>query len=328
MKRPLWIASILLVVGLFFAARNAASWRPQPLPVARAKNPVFEFSPDGHWLLIKDENPEVGTILWDWSAQALVRTVAPEYGEFSPDGRFLARVLVNHKKINGVWVGSTEVEIAETQSGRVVKAFGDSKTRDSDELDDARWTRDGKRLVVATAYGCRTFDVASGKVVARWDTQKPAARGSSLSQDGQQVARLLPTNSEIRRADNGQFISGLPFGAGGAVSVGFAPDSNLIYSVPSYNTGKVIHFWGAKATRQKLELVATIAASPPSPHFTRTPGVLAFVTPDGIELRRIPGGKVTEKLSGPTKEPFALAPDEKSAVSCDARGQIYRWRLR
>lgn len=158
---------------------------------------------------------------------------------------------------------------------------------------------------------------------------KRAVNNSTLSPDGRQIARMLPTNSEIRRTDNGQFVSALPFGERGTILLGFAPDSDLIYSVPSNNNGKVIHhFWGAKKSRQKLQLVATVAASSFKPHFTRTPNVLAFATSNGIELREIPGSKVVKKLRGPTSEPFALAPDEASAVSCDARGQIYRWRLR
>lgn len=325
MKRLFWLGSMVFAVALFLVARNAASWRPQNIAAMQGRA-TFQFSPDGRWLLI--QNPDLTGVLWDWRDRRLARKVNPGFYRFSPDGRFLANSAMEIKRIRGIYANITKVEITETQSGRVVGAFDDPKTRSSEGVHDAAWSSDGKKLVVVTSYGWRTFEVASGQVVSRWQTKvgQRAASGSTLSRDGLQVVRLLLNNSEIRRTDDGQFVSGLPFGVHGATGVGFSPDSRLVYSAPV--NGRVVQFWGVKGTPRKLELVATIAAPPYTPHFTRTPGVLAFAAPSGIELRRVPGGQVVEKISGPRDEPFELAPDGNSAVSCDARGQIYRWRLR
>ena len=328
MKRALWFALFLFSFGLFFAARNAASWRPKLLEVTSKKSPDFQFSPDGRWLLIQNRNSQSGT-LWDWRERHLVREVAPGSYQFSPDGNFLMNASMSREKLGATRTSAIRVKILETASGQLVETLADPKARAFDALLDARWSMNGKNLVVATRFGCRTFDAASGKIVSRWeaDNLSPANIGTQISPDGRQIARILLHNSEVRRTDNGHFVRSLPFGPTGTSLTGFSPDNHWIYSVS--NDGRRVHFWQGKRLERKWELFATAnTAEYRRPHFTRAPGTLAFATPDGLELRSIAGGKVIEKLGGPTSEPFALAPDESSAVSCDARGQIFRWRLR
>ncbi len=327
MKRKLWFALFLLSVALFFAARNVASWRPKLLEVRSAKSPTFQFSPDGRWLLIQNAAYRSGT-LWDWRENRFVRKVAFGSYEFSPDGKFLSDASM-FREVGATRTSAVRVEISETASGQPIRTLADPKARAFDRLLDARWSVDGKSLVVATRYGCRTFDVLSGKIVLRWEANNvsPANIGTQISLDGRQIVRILLHNSEVRRTDNGQFVRALPFSPGGASQTGFSPDNRWIYSVS--NDGRRVHFWQGKRLESKWELFATAnTENYRRPHFTHTPGVLAFATQDGLELRRVPGGKVVEKLVGPTSEPFALAPDEKTAVWCDASGQIYRWRLR
>ena len=328
-KRALFSASILVAVALFFAARNAASWRPQLLFGQREKDPQFQFSRDGHWLLIQgDEN-----VLWDWQNRRLARKVPFGFYRFSPDGKLLARLELGEKKSGKEYSFATTVEISQTASGRTAAKFADPKRQIYDSLQDAQWSADGKNLVVATVYSCRIFDAQSGKIVARWDAgkHKSAAVQSALSNDGAQLLRLrAPTsespypNSELRRADNGQFLQGFHITANVTEKIGFAPDQKRVYSVP--NSGNLVHFWDAKTA--KLVATAKTDANFGAPHFLKNPNLLAFASPSGIEIRQIPGSQVVEKLGGPPKEPFAFAPDENSAVSCDAKGQIFRWRVR
>ena len=328
MKRALWGALLFCSIALFFAAQNAASWRPKLLEVRNNKSLTFQFSPDGRWLLIQNGDLQDGA-LWDWDEWRLVRKVAPGSYEFSPDGKFLASALMFRGKSGAARTDAVGVKISETASGQFSRTLSDPKARAFDALLDARWSVDGKNLVVATRYGCRTFDVASGKIVSRWEANNvsPANPGTQISPDGRQIVRILLHNSEVRRADNGQFVRALPFSRAGTSLVGFSPDNRWIYSVS--NNGRRVHFWQGKRLERKWELISTVnTAQYRRPHFTRTPGVLAFATPNGLELQRIPGGKIVEKLGGPRNEPFALAPDEKSAVWCDARGQVFRWRLR
>ncbi len=328
MKRLLWIASFFIVVGLFFVARDATSWRPQKLEIRSTNKPTFQFSPDGRWLLIQDAAYRNGT-LWNWRERLLVRKVAFGDYRFSPDGQFLATAAMRVGRVGANLKYSPIVKISETQSGREMRSFSDPKTRDIDSVLDARWTRDGKKLVVATRYGCRTFEVATGKIVAQWDSKNAveAHFTTQISNDGQQVVRLLGANSEIRRTDNGQFLRSVPIGRTASQLLGFSPDARQVYSVSG--DGKLVHFWGVKGSPRKLELMATVKTSGSQrPHYTRAPGVLAFAALGGLEWRRVPGGQVMKKSVGPSSEPFALAPDERSAVWCDARGQIYRWRLR
>ena len=323
MKRAFWIGSFVVAVGIFLVARNAASWRPQLLAVGRGKNLGFQFSNDGRWLLIQSDDARDGDFLWDWQNRRLARKIANGFYRFSPDGKFLARLRLGEKFNSATKTATfaTSVEIYRTDDGKLVKAFSDSQRRKLDSLQDARWSADGKNLVVATTMGCRIFEIPSGRVLSRWSFQ--GSPRVVLSSGGTLVLRLLPRNSEVRDARTGQFLRGFPFDQNSSLVGGFSPDNQFCYSVTS--SGNRHHLW--RLSDGKLISTNSTTNYQP-PHFLKKPDHLAFATPQGLEIRQFPGGKVVEKLSGPRGEPFEIAPDEKSAVSCDNRGKIWRWRLR
>lgn len=156
MKRLLWVASFVVAIGIFLFARDIASWRPQLLEIKRTKSSSFQFSKDGRWLLIQGEGYQDGT-LWNWRERRLVRKVAFGSYQFSPDGKFLADAAMSVKKVGADRAFAARVKILDTESGRLVRTFSDPKSRIADGLLDARWTDDGKNLVVATSYGCRIW---------------------------------------------------------------------------------------------------------------------------------------------------------------------------
>lgn len=320
MKRAFWIGSFLVAVALFFVARNVASWRPQLLLKVQGNSPTFQFSSDGRWLLIQNDDLG-GNFLWDWEERRLIRKMGYGSTHFSPDGKLLARLQeldVSYNLDNTIFV-----EILKTQDGSLVKKFVATKTSDDERLADVRWSADGKNLNVVTEFWCRTFDVASGKVLSRWKGHY--AEQGAISSDGSQILRLVHRRSqspsevcELRETKTGKILRILSAEPG---RIGFSADGLFYY------TARLGQFKIWRLSDGQLQMTKS-TSDESLPHFLKKSNHLAFATSNGLEIRQFPGGTVVEKLSGPRSEPFQIAPDEQSAVSCDSAGKIWRWRLR
>src|SRR5215469_15989924 len=140
------------------------------------------FSPDGRYIVTVQKDDSVH--VWDGvhgAAEQVLRGHTAEVTNFSfsDDSRLLATV--SQDKSAQVWDLATGRRIAKIAQ----KNADDYDGGHSDEVNDAEFTPDGKRLITASKdKSARVWDVATGKLVEDLARLDEEAGGISLSRDG------------------------------------------------------------------------------------------------------------------------------------------------
>lgn len=181
-KRKWWLLFLLPVVGLFLAARQASSWRPQMVGVEKNAH-TLRVSPDGRWLIVSTTN--VTPVLWDAVDRRRVRVLPNEMIAISGDGKSLALVKWDPKRRfhDGVWG-----DLFETASGRKHRLLQEPAIKGTyiartDWPQALSFSPDGREFWVASSRFLRRFDVNSGRLL-----RKTAWRG--LGGDRKRLWRL------------------------------------------------------------------------------------------------------------------------------------------
>jgi WD40 repeat protein len=187
------------------------------------------FSPDGRYIVTVQNDNSVH--VWDGSdghAQHVLRGHEAEVTNFSfsQDGRLL--VTVSKDKSAQVWELGSGKRIAKIAR----KNADDYQGGHSDEVNDAEFTPDDKRLITASNdKTARVWDVATGKLLSDLGRMGQEATGISVSRDGK-YATVYGKDDLIWVWDLGDYSQRAVLYATGAV---FLPDGRhlLTFDSPS-----------------------------------------------------------------------------------------------
>lgn len=319
--------AVLIPLALFFAAREAASWRPQLLGNVNALNPTLLFSPDSRYLIIQNQISRLGD-LWDLTARRKVRRLA--LGMFyvvSPDSRTVA--VVDH---NRSWLFNQRFGFAhrpgarffDLKSGRPLLVLGAPKREAGNDILDAAFSPDGSRFVIVTPRADYTFDATTGTFL-RLNQAGFFPRDAALSPDLKRVLHDADGHLDIRDFPTSQTKPPLILRAALSGRCGWSPDGKMCWQ-RSVDPVDVLgfRFWNA----QTGEVIGTEETNGANIHFTPDSKNLAIATSKGLELREVLTGKLVQTLPGPREQTFEIAPDGTFAVSVDASGKIWKWRLK
>ncbi len=170
MKRKLLVfLAVALPLALFFAAREAASWRPQLIGKTKGIDRV-QISPDGRWAALSGYG---STEIWDLQTH---RPGIKPFGFqcFSTDSKSVV-VLSSRQQPPDFWFHTPQVQLLNLESGKLEKSWRDARNYPNDWPLQARFSLDGKRLVVVTKKTSRQFDVPSGRVLSRANFRRDLA---------------------------------------------------------------------------------------------------------------------------------------------------------
>ena len=180
MKRRVGIAlAVFVFVGLFLAARNAASWRPQLLAADSVEALMFQshsagttrLTPEsnvirsrrGRWVAIRNDDGPI--VLWDKERRVERRDVGRGLPVFSPDERLLAVITPGKRQFIEATPTYVRVSIEDLQTHRVTQwppilCSTVSRSSYSSQVTSGAFSADGA-----------TFTAASGTVILRWEVK-------------------------------------------------------------------------------------------------------------------------------------------------------------
>ena len=248
---------------------TSATGRPLAILTGHAKSVTgVGFSPSGRLLVTASRDGTARV----WGAQdGKIRAVlVGESGDevagaaFSADNRSL--VTISNDGSARLWrapIGQGET-VFEATSRRIGGATGSAQPRG---ISAARFTRDGRRIVVATGDGrIQVRDAATRRVVAGAEGDRLLTGAPALSLDG----RLAATASEegetrIWRLDSARVPAVLKGQEGQVTSAAFSPDGKLLVTA---NTGGIARIWDVAGERRPQRLsghrgpINTVSFSP------------------------------------------------------------------
>jgi len=311
-RKCLWLLALLPIVGLGWAMKSAASWRPQVFASEKNVNSVC-LSPDGKTILSGDG--KVDGYAWDVdTAQARFETHSWSCGSagfgFSPDStRFTS--------FDDSWT----LRIWDSKTGKINKVL----QRAGDEMDDvcdSGFSSDGRSWLIAGGSGVGTWDTGSGRFVSvvRWKT-KGDVRPVDISFGGFSPDRktfIGEVGSGLRLFDvvTGREIRDLGIGD----AFGFSPDRNFFFlnekdggAFAYYRISDMKKMWTAPYSGQEV--------------FSPDGKLIYTPAPNGLEVLDAHTGAKLRHLPGPLSGNFAPSPDGNWLY--EARdGKIWKWRAR
>lgn len=338
--KRLWLLALLPVVGLGWAIKSAASWRPQVFGVQKAVDEC-EFSPDGN-LLLASASLDQGRVhlvqVWDVRAKAQKSLWGTEKGwppVFSPNSQMLAVIRgISRPETTTETLKGTQFDLLNARSGKLIHSLEDLHSRDMYIGDIIRFygfSPDNREFLLATSRRLRRWNVRTGKLlsVLQWKTDSKhhlfyVDDGKFLS-DGESILVDFCVTYSPRKQGFGVFDVAtarlkrslpLAIGYGGLL---FSPDDYSIWTVDE--TMKAFRLTHG----QSLPLYVWPNVNPPvfSPD-----GKLAYSpTKTGLDVLDAHTGAKLRHLPGPLSGSFAPSPDGNWLY--EARdGKIWKWRAR
>lgn len=331
MKRLWPVLAVTVALALFWAAREAASWRPHRVGQTRAQTPKIGFSPDGRFLVAQSISSNIPAVMWELKS-GQKRALPPGKAFLSPEDSSVSRLLVSPDgqtlAIITDWHKTTRSldSLYRPQARFYSLPTGKSSVARVPDAMTYNWTSDGffspdsQRFTLATRRYFYEFNAANGQLLQR---VKPRfqSRYSVFSPDGSHVLQELGGHSLIREVGGDREIP-LP-GSAQNPRMGWSPNGQICWQAQPYNTG--FRFWNA----QNGALLRTWKTAPGARvHFMPDSKRLAVATPHGLELRDAATGQLAQTLPGPVSQPFAIASNGRFAISVDAQGTLWKWRLK
>lgn len=155
---------IFALLTSFSAVARAQSWKPQVVGVAPSAYDL-QFSPDGRWLLAtmgagegEDSSPMKA---FDLTKRIKAREFDATFAEFSPD----SKTLVIFDRL------SSELKIVDLQNGKIQQRWKALTPQIAEGIDDVRFQKNGRELVVVTPFRIWRLDVQSGKKLSQTKIQ-------------------------------------------------------------------------------------------------------------------------------------------------------------
>ncbi len=329
-KRLLFLGLLLPVVGLLWALRSAASWRPQLFGVQKDDATWCILSPDGHLLLASSSGNSGNVNFWDVEKQRrLWGTVADWPVMFSANSQMVALVRGLQKYDSGIrTLKGTHFDMVEARSGRVLRSLGDSNSKDADRDDDIcfyGFSSDSHEFRVATSHRLRSWNIDNGKLltVIRWKPNSQNKFSSVLhgqfSTDGKTLFAGLSSNGSrtigVFDVGTAQLLRVLPVGVD-ASDFDVSPDG---YSIWTEDNNQVKSF--------RISDGKSLWPSSVFPIFSFD-GKTAYVRGKrGIDVFDAHTGRKWNHLSGLGENVFTLSPNGNWLY--EARdGKIWKWRAR
>lgn len=355
-RRLIFAFGALLVVALFVAMRQTASWRPKIIGRAGAilSLPSLRFSPDGRFVALRnsysgdDDTGYDRYSVWSLALPGDARQLSPGTVAISPDGQTLALVRTGFNRASSDdFSGYVAARLQTLPDGKLIHELRAEEKIYFSAKRDVAFTPDGRTLLVASPTEIHRFDVQTGTVGrVRFSNGGPWSISSQFcvfSPDTTRVIRYFTNEYWMRRDKSGQLSTGQDVSkyrlwicdarSGKPLRAlvnsrgwddnrpGWSPDGQLCWQIK----GGRARLWNAQSgaiVRQWNTNGATEI------HFTPDSKYLAVATSNGLELRDVTTGQIAHMLPGPRAEPFAIAPDGNFAVSADKTGALWKWRLK
>lgn len=341
-RKRFWFFAVLLpVVGLMWALKSVASWRPQVVGVQKGANSC-QISPDGK-LLLADTNASRNEVqIWDVEEQrSLWKKNAVSGVAFSPDSRLLVLEpradFVLKPRTRLAAKESKEFDLVDAHNGRLIhKLSYANRLQFGEDVCGSSFSADGHEFRAFTSQSLLTWSVDSGKLLKR---QPLKMLGKDSFGIGEGV--FLP--------DKETFVAGLGFDEGkpqnakvGVFDVSTArqlrvlplvtyrnefhlsPDGYLLWAGDQHASN---HRTGAL----RLSDGYLLWSHPLDPTFSPD-GQSAYIpASSGLDVLDAHTGRKINHLPGPNAKSnyFGFAPSPDGNWLYEARdGQIWKWRAR
>jgi WD40 repeat protein/serine/threonine protein kinase len=231
---------------------------------------------------------------------------------FSPDGKRLAAALVD----------GSAIKMSDTATGEEVSSFKEA----GEELYALALSRDGKKVAAGSLQSVIIWDVATHRIIQRW--QRDAALGFCLdfSPDGKLLASgNIDRVVELRDTATGKLISAFKGHAGYILDIAFSPDGNYVASGSMDGRLKI---WPTSVQRGVIEL--PVAANPQA-FMVLTPDgqtVLSSVAGRALQFWDVGTGKLRTAAQLPSDiHAVDMSTDGKLLFLADAGKNVTMWDI-
>jgi len=307
MKRKVFLVGILLfspVLGIFVAAREAASWRP--VRVGFAPNAYLISVSRGGWIQTQTEN---SVILQRGGHMVTGKGV--EGAILSPDESLVA--------LSG---GQGEpLRIVRMQDGREIHVWHKLPLQKREFFGAGRFENDNRVFVAVSPFRVLRLDVERGKVLSQVKMRFPfrLAEGCGMMNG---ISFLKNGDLYYLNGDEGFIVNTRTGFPKRKAEMGtLSPDESLLYNwSPETGEGWVTDFKRGKLSWQK-DMDDELVFSPDSHS-------LLVVQSGKVRLLNARTGKLIRDLKMPLALHYAFSPDGNALYSLGKDGQILRWRLR
>lgn len=282
---------------------------------------IVAFSPDGRWLVMRNEDGTARLIEAATGTEAVVIGPVvpgtPSQGvAFSPDGRVLAVTNDDDRPIG------TSTRLIDTTTGKDVASFAN----DGPYWVTAISSYGGWPTIAGSGQGMRAIETTNGKVLAFLQSA-PLRAHSALSPDGRWLASAYP-NMQVGAM---YFVRLLETATGREVTnvicyglppvVTFSPDGSLLAAAPCSSLYLIDTASGAE--RARLGSAASVAFSPDSRWLAA--GSLLIETATGTEVARVEhDGSVGAVAFSPDGRLLATASTAGTAPALQATVRLLR----
>ncbi len=321
MKRKLFFAGVLLVpvVGMFLAARAAASWRPVRAAVAPGAYTLRALPHD--WLETRS----------DWGVrlmrgdQTFVAKTYHGYAAVSPDDTLVALFdSGQHDWGSSITFSQPSLRVANIADGQTRRVWRSLPFRQGEEIEDGRFEQSGRVLAVATFFRVLRLDVSTGKMLSNVPMrfQNTPAEGCGMMSG---VSFLKNGDLYYLNGDAGLVVDGRTGVPKRKADMGtVSPDESLVFFtydpqalgmwVGDFHTGKQL--W-----KEDTATEGDASISPDSRTFLVVRQGKTFL----VDART---GKVQRELKLPVAKSYAFAPDGNAIYALREDGSIFRCRLK
>lgn len=307
MKRKVFLVGVLLLlplVGMFAAAREAASWRPVRVGVSPG---AYSLSVSrGGWIQTATANDEVLQ-----RGEQTITGAGCVNAFFSADESLVALSDYDGEVLR----------IVRTADGKVISVWHKPPLQEGEYLLAGRFENHNRNFVAVSCFSVSRFDIARGNVSSQVKMRFPL-RNNGLGAPVYGISFLKNGDLYYLNGDEGVIVDARTGIAKRKAAIGTLSPDQLLLGSWSFATDKVfiIDFAMGKGLWE--------AESDIHPVFSPDSHSLLVVQDGKLRLFNARDGKLIRQLNIPPTKYYAFSPDGDTLYSLQHNGQILRWRLR